>query len=122
MTKLTTLAAATAAALLLAWTTPANAKAKGPMAALKNTHGDIDKLLAKKPKKGSAQAAALDRKIKARVNGFLNYKELARRSLSRHWEARTEAERSDLVAFLEACSGPRIVIAAPDSAPYAQRR
>jgi len=30
----------------------------------------------------------------------------------------TAAERADLVAFLEACSGPRVVVAAPDPAPY----
>ncbi len=34
----------------------------------------------------------------------------------------SETERADLVAFLEACSGPRIVIAAPESAPYAKGR
>jgi cytochrome c peroxidase len=34
----------------------------------------------------------------------------------------TAAEKSDLVAFLEACSGKRIVIAAPDPAPYAEQR
>lgn len=34
----------------------------------------------------------------------------------------TAGERSDLVAFLEACSGKRIVIAAPESAPYAERK
>ncbi len=87
------------AALILAWAAPA--LANGPMSTLKRTHADIDKLLAKKAAKGSPQEAVLDDKIKARVNAFLDYQELARRSLSKHWGNRTPDEQQEFVRLLK---------------------
>lgn len=89
---------AAAAVLLMAWSSPA--LADGPMGTLKRTHSDIDKLLAKQVVAGSASEKAVNKKITARVNAFINYKELARRSLARHWEERSVQEQEEFVTLL----------------------
>ena len=89
---------AAAALLLVAWAAPA--RAEGPMATLKRTHGDIDKLLAKKAAPGSAREKEINGLITARVNNFLDYKELARRSLAKHWGQRTSQEQVEFVDLL----------------------
>ena len=96
--RLSTIAAAATALLLLAQASPAGAK--GPMATLKKTHSDIDKMLAKKAEPGSPQEAALNDKITRRVNAFLNYKALAQRSLSKNWGERTPAEQEEFTGLL----------------------
>ncbi len=89
---------AAAALLVVAWAAPA--QAEGPMATLKRTHGDIDKLLAKKVAPGSAKERSINDMITDRINDFLDYKELARRSLAKHWGKRTSKEQVEFVDLL----------------------
>ena len=89
---------AAAAVLLLAWSSPA--LAKGPMATLKHTHSAIDKLLAKQVVTGSASEKTVNKQITDKVNAFVNYKELARRSLAKHWDARSAQEQDEFVDLL----------------------
>ena len=79
---------------------PSPALAEGPMATLKRTQSDIDKLLAEKVVPGSDKEKAVNDKITARVNAFINYKELSRRSLAKHWDQRSAQEQEEFVSLL----------------------
>lgn len=80
--------------LLVLTTNPADALADSPMKAIKQTNARIDKLLAKK------KSAKTDQQLKAEVNKFLDFRELARRSLGKHWKTRSADERKEFVSIL----------------------
>jgi phospholipid transport system substrate-binding protein len=80
--------------LLVISTNRAEALAQSPMTAIKRTNARIDKLLAKK------KTAKVDQKLKREVNQFLDFRELARRSLGKHWKKRSADERKEFVAIL----------------------
>lgn len=89
-------------ALLLLWGTgQASAYAESPTSAIKRTHSRINKLLGKKTKKGTPADERVKQQVKKEVNAFLDFNELARRALGRHWEARTENERTEFVDILK---------------------
>lgn len=86
--------------LLLLTTHRAEALAQGPLASLKKTNTQINSLLAKESKAGTAQAKRIDQKLKKTVNAFLDFRELARRSLGKHWKGRSPAEQAEFVDIL----------------------
>jgi phospholipid transport system substrate-binding protein len=75
----------------------ATAAAATPTAQVKQTNERLDKLL--KSKKSGNESAA-KQEMKSIVNGFLDYDELARRSLANHWEEITPAQRKEFVETL----------------------
>ena len=63
-----------------------------PTAQIRATNDRIDKLL--KSKKSADDPAARS-EMRAIVNGFLDYDELARRSLARHWDGLTKVQQGE---------------------------
>jgi len=78
----------------------AQAYAESPTDAIKRTNRRINQLLSRKAPAGAA-ADKLKDQIKQEVSSFLDFTELARLALSRHWEARTEAQRKEFVQILQ---------------------
>jgi phospholipid transport system substrate-binding protein len=71
-----------------------------PMAELKKSNDALNKLLKKKYPAWSPEAEAQKADVRKLVGGFLDYRELARRSLAKHWEGLTPAQRQEFVATL----------------------
>jgi phospholipid transport system substrate-binding protein len=80
-----------------ATTPPASAS---PMAELKKSNDQLDKLLKKKYPNWSPEAEAQKADVRKLVGGFLDYRELAHRSLVKHWDTLTPAQRTDFVTTL----------------------
>jgi phospholipid transport system substrate-binding protein len=80
-----------------ATTPPASAS---PMAELKKSNDQLDKLLKKKYPNWSPEAEAQKSDVRKLVGGFLDYRELAHRSLVKHWDTLTPAQRTDFVTTL----------------------
>ena len=74
---------------------PAGASLLGPLAMLKRSNDEIRQIL--KQQKGSGPTSAEKQRIKKIVNGFLDYEELAKRSLAGQWEKIRAAERAEFV-------------------------
>jgi phospholipid transport system substrate-binding protein len=72
----------------------------GPMATLKQKNGEVDKLLRQRPEAGTPAEQKQKDEIRALASTLLDYAELARRSLSQHWEKLTERQRDEFVATL----------------------
>lgn len=79
----------------------AAAYAESPTQAIKRTHSSINRLLRKKVKAGSTQDKQVKDKVKKVVNTFLDFEELAKRSLGKHWDVRTEQEQAEFVSVLK---------------------
>jgi phospholipid transport system substrate-binding protein len=71
-----------------------------PMAELKKSNEKLDKVLAKKSPNWSPEAEAQRAEVRKLVGTFLDYGELAKRSLARHWDGLTPKQREDFVATL----------------------
>ena len=71
-----------------------------PMADLKKSNDQLDKLLKKKYPSYSPEGEAQKSDVRKLVGGFLDYRELARRALAKHWEGLTPAQRKDFVNTL----------------------
>jgi phospholipid transport system substrate-binding protein len=71
-----------------------------PMAELKKSNDALNKLLKKKYPAWSPEAEAQKADVRKLVGGFLDYRELARRSLAKHWDGLTPAQRQEFVATL----------------------
>ena len=80
-----------------ATTPPASAS---PMAELKKSNDQLDMLLKKKYPNWSPEAEAQKADVRKLVGGFLDYRELAHRSLVKHWDTLTPAQRTDFVTTL----------------------
>ncbi|MEK6607914.1 MAG: ABC transporter substrate-binding protein [Myxococcota bacterium] len=79
---------------------PALASAtESPMGLLRRSHARVNQLLLKERGAG-AQDPTTREEIKNVVNGFLDYRELAKRGLDQHWQARTRREQEEFVAVL----------------------
>lgn len=92
MTK--TRAIAIISSVVLLSTGQALALAESPMVTIRKTNSTLHSLL---KKEGEGKPS---RKVKQVVNGFIDFEELARRSLGKHWEKRTPAERAEFVEIL----------------------
>ena len=80
-----------------AGTPPANSS---PMAELKKSNDQLDKLLKKKYPNWSPEADAQKAAVRKLVGGFLDYRELAHRALAKHWDGLKPAQRQDFVTTL----------------------
>lgn len=74
---------------------PANSS---PMAELKKSNAQLDKILQKKT--GTAEQEAQRADVRKVVGSFLDYGELARRSLARHWDTLTPKQREEFTNTL----------------------
>ena len=92
MTRISATAIVTSIVLLSAG--QALALAESPMVTIRKTNTTLHTLL-KKQSKGKASA-----RLKKVVNAFLDFEELARRSLGKHWDKRTPAQRAEFVEIL----------------------
>ena len=87
-------------ALLVLVASQGHAHADSPTQAIKKAHRRITRLLSRKVTPGTPADKRLKAQIARQVNRFLDFKELARRALGRHWAKRTEAERAEFVEIL----------------------
>jgi phospholipid transport system substrate-binding protein len=71
-----------------------------PMAELKKSNDQLDKLLKRKSPSYSPEGEAQRADVRKLVGGFLDYRELARRALAKHWDALTPAQRTEFVNTL----------------------
>lgn len=82
------------------YASPSRAAAESPTLAIKRAHGRINRLLAKKTRPGTAADQKIRLQVTREVNGFLDFRELAKRAMGRHWTARTEQEQNEFVDIL----------------------
>jgi len=92
--------ATTALLLLLLATGKASAYAESPKQALQRTQDRINKLLKIKATKGTAKDKQVQADLTRTINTFLDFGELARRSMAAHWGKRTEQERAEFTEVL----------------------
>jgi len=71
-----------------------------PMAELKKSNEKLDKVLQKNRPNWSPEAELQREEVRKLVGSFLDYGELARRSLARHWDTITAKQREDFAATL----------------------
>jgi phospholipid transport system substrate-binding protein len=74
--------------------------AGSPMAELKKSNAQLDKVLHKNAPNWSPEAELEREEVRKLVGGFLDYDELARRSLKHHWDALTPKQRSEFTDTL----------------------
>jgi phospholipid transport system substrate-binding protein len=66
-----------------------------PMAELKKSNTDLDKILKKNVPGWTPEAELQRTEVRKLVGNFLDYNELARRSLARHWDTLTPKQRDE---------------------------
>ena len=71
-----------------------------PMAELKKSNAQLDKVLQKNKPNWSPEAELERAEVKKLVGSFLDYQELAHRSLAKHWDKLTPKQREDFVETL----------------------
>lgn len=71
-----------------------------PMAELKKANADLDRALKKKHPAWSPEAEAQKAEVRQLIGAFLDYRELARRALAKHWDTLTPAKQREFVATL----------------------
>jgi len=71
-----------------------------PMAELKKSNLALDKALSKNRPNWSPEAELQRSEVRKIVGGFLDYGELARRALARHWDPLTPKQREEFVNTL----------------------
>jgi phospholipid transport system substrate-binding protein len=71
-----------------------------PMAELKKSNQQLDKLLQKNKPNWSPEAELERTEVKKLVGSFLDYGELAKRALGKHWDKITPKQREDFVETL----------------------
>jgi ABC-type transporter MlaC component len=71
-----------------------------PLAELRKSNTTLKKLLAKQPPDWSPEVDARNSEVRKVVDGFLDFEELARRALNRHWDGLGAKQRSEFVNTL----------------------
>jgi phospholipid transport system substrate-binding protein len=71
-----------------------------PMAELKKSNEKLDKVLHKNVPNWSPEAELEREEVRKLVGAFLDYNELARRSLARHWDTLTPKQRAEFTETL----------------------
>jgi phospholipid transport system substrate-binding protein len=71
-----------------------------PMAELKRSNAQLDKVLQKNRPNWSPEAELQRTEVRKLVGAFLDYGELGRRSLARHWDTLTPKQRDEFVSTL----------------------
>jgi phospholipid transport system substrate-binding protein len=80
---------------------PASTPPSGsPMAELKKSNAQLDKVLHKNVPNWSPEAELEREEVRKLVGAFLDYSELARRSLARHWDTLTPKQRAEFTETL----------------------
>jgi phospholipid transport system substrate-binding protein len=79
---------------------PAQESGLGPMDELKRANAQLKKQLGNRKPSWSPEAQARNVEIKKIVGSFLDFEELARRSLIRHWEGLNAKQRTEFVRTL----------------------
>jgi phospholipid transport system substrate-binding protein len=80
---------------------PGDAKApSSPIAQLKKSDNALKKLFARRPPSWSPEADAKRGEMRKIVADFLDFDELARRSLARHWDGLSAKQRTEFTATL----------------------
>ena len=74
--------------------------AGSPMAELKKSNADLDKVLKKNVPGWTPEAELQRADVRKLVGSFLDYGELARRSLAQHWDTLTPKQREDFTETL----------------------
>jgi phospholipid transport system substrate-binding protein len=72
-----------------------------PMAQLKQSNAQLDKVLHKNVPGWTPEAELEREEVRKLVGGFLDYGELARRSLARHWDTITPKQRTEFTETLK---------------------
>ena len=72
----------------------------GPMSVLKKSDSALKKLFARRAPSWSPEADAKRGEMRKIVSGFLDFEELARRSLARHWDNLSAKQRTEFVSTL----------------------
>jgi phospholipid transport system substrate-binding protein len=78
-------------------TPPADAS---PMAELKKSNATLKKVLQKQPPSWSPEKDAKNSEVRKVVGQFLDFEELSRRALARHWDILTPKQRTEFVGTL----------------------
>jgi phospholipid transport system substrate-binding protein len=71
-----------------------------PLAELKKSNTTLKKVLQKQPPNWSPERDARNSEVRKVVGQFLDFEELSRRALARHWDEITPKQRQDFVATL----------------------
>ena len=71
-----------------------------PMAELKRSNAQLDKVLQRNRPNWSPEAELQRAEVRKLVGAFLDYGELAKRSLARHWDTLTPKQREEFVSTL----------------------
>ncbi len=79
--------------LLVALVVPAAAQ-QGPAEVIRSRNVTVEKIL---DAAGDSISAATRERLKDVINGFIDFTELSKRSLGKHWEERTPAEQQEFV-------------------------
>jgi phospholipid transport system substrate-binding protein len=80
--------------------TAAPKSSSGPMAELKKSDNALKKLFARQAPSWSPEATAERDEMRKIVAGFLDFEELGKRSLSRHWDGLSAKQRTEFVTTL----------------------
>jgi phospholipid transport system substrate-binding protein len=72
-----------------------------PMAELKKSNAQLDKVLHKNVPNWTPEAELEHEEVRKLVGSFLDYGELARRSLARHWDTLTPKQRTEFTETLK---------------------
>ena len=92
-----------AASSARAWAAPAGEAAPAPdspRAALEEANGKLKKVFATRKPSWSPEADAKNADIRKIVGGFLDFEELAKRSLAKHWDGLTAKQKTEFVKTL----------------------
>jgi phospholipid transport system substrate-binding protein len=79
---------------------PAAPPDSSPLAELRKSNATLKKLLAKQPPSWSPETDARNSEVRKTVDGFLDFEELAKRALARHWDGLTPKQRTEFVSTL----------------------
>ena len=85
--------------LILFWAGPA-LSSPSPQQVIQKGAEDVRGILNNKVKKGSAAESKQKEKLKKVVDGFLDYAELAKRSLGPHWKDRSQKQQIEFTKIL----------------------
>jgi len=83
--------------VVLALAEGANAQNETPTSVLKKVNGEVDRLLRKKVTPGSAAEKKVKDEIRALAATLLDYEELSRQALKRHWGTLSKAQQAEFV-------------------------
>jgi phospholipid transport system substrate-binding protein len=80
---------------------PSVGRAEQPITRLKTMNGKVEGLLKKKVVKGTPADKKVRADIKALAAGLLDYEELSKESLKRHWGEMSAAQRTEFVSVFQ---------------------